>query len=293
MSATTTATSTQPLSRTRTAKGIDLRQALVLVFLITGLTMTLVPFIWLYLSSFKTGTEMVRVPPTFFPEQFTLENYARIFGDKTLPLGRIYLNSIVVSVANVITTLFTSSLLGFLFAKYEFPGKNLLFGYFLVSMMIPGQVTMIPNYLILVQFKLINTLWALILLSFLNAFGIFMMRQFIVSLPDELLDAARIDGASEWQIYWRIVVPQLGSSLATLGILVFMSTWNAYLWPLVVITDIETRTLPVILTWFSSQHGVRPQLVMAATVLVISPILVVYAFFQRWIVRGFTMSGFK
>jgi multiple sugar transport system permease protein len=132
-----------------------------------------------------------------------------------------------------------------------------------------------------------------VVFSGVNAFGIFMLRQFVETLPNELLDAARIDGASEWQIYLQVILPQLGAPLATLGILTFMSNWNAYLWPMVVITSIEKRTLPIILTWYNSQHGGNPGLTNAATILVILPILFVFLYFQRWIVQGFTMTGFK
>jgi len=268
-------------------------QILVYVFLLAGLSITMVPFLWMIFSSFKSGVEILRNPPTFFPENFILSNYEAILNDPRLPLLRFYGNSAFVAISNVLTTLFTSSLLGFLFAKYEFRGKRFLFGYFLFTMMIPGQLTMIPSYLILSRLGLINTLWGLIVPSFLGAFGIFMMRQFISSIPNELLDAARIDGASEWQIYFQIVLPQLGSALATLGILTFMANWNAYLWPMVVITDIRYRTLPIILTWYTTQHGNRPHMVMTATVLVIIPILFVYFFVQRWIVRGIATTGLK
>jgi multiple sugar transport system permease protein len=261
--------------------------------LILGLSMTLMPFLWMIFSSLKTPMEMARVPPTFFPEEPTLDNYKTILNDPLLPLLRFYGNSTFVAFSNVFTNLFTSSLLGYLFAKYEFRGKQALFSFFLLTMMIPSQVTMIPGYLILVKLHLVNTLWGLVLTSFLNAFGIFMMRQFIETIPNELLDAARIDGASEWQIYIRVVVPQLGPALATLGTLIFMGNWNSYLWPMVVITEKERRTLPIILTWYSNQHGARPHLQMTATVMVVIPILIVYFFFQRWIVQGITMTGFK
>jgi ABC-type glycerol-3-phosphate transport system permease component len=194
---------------------------------------------------------------------------------------------------NVVSTLFTSSLVGYMFAKFEFPGKKLLFGWFLTMMMIPMQITMIPSYLILSKLHLINSLWGLVIFSMVDAFGIFMMRQFCETLPSELLDAGRIDGASEWQIYWRIVLPQLSAPLATLGILGFMGSWNAYLWPMIVLQKINVRTLPIILTWFNSTHTGQGALVMAATVLIIMPILIVFMFFQRWIVQGFTMSGMK
>jgi multiple sugar transport system permease protein len=271
----------------------DLERFLIYFVLIVGLSMTLLPFLWMIFASLKTPTEIARIPPTFFPEKPTLENYNTILHDPLLPLLRFYGNSTFVAVANVITNLFTSSLLGYLFAKYEFRGKQAFFGYFMVTMMIPGQMTMIPGYLILVKLGLVNTLWGLVLPGFLNAFGIFMMRQFIETLPNELLDAARIDGASEWHIYARVVLPQLGPALATLGTLTFMSNWNSYLWPMVVITEKERRTLPIILTWYSNQHGARPHIQMAATVMVVIPILIVYFFFQRWIVQGLSMTGFK
>lgn len=258
-----------------------------------GLSFTLLPFLMMILSSFKTNVEVLRVPPTFWPETFTLENYVKIFNDPKLPLLRFYGNSAFVALFNVISTLFTSSLIGYMFAKFEFPGKKILFGWFLTMMMIPGQITMIPSYLILSKLHLINSLWGLVIFSAVDAFGIFMMRQFCETLPNELLDAARIDGASEWQIYLRIVLPQLGAPLATLGILGFMQTWNAYLWPMIVLQKIEVRTLPIILTWFNSTHTGQGALVMAATVLIIMPILFVFLFFQRWIVQGFTMTGFK
>ena len=250
----------------------DLGTFLLYFLLSLGLSVTLMPFLWMILSSLKTATEMARIPPTFFPEEPTLANYIRVIQDPRLPLLRLYGNSIFVAVSNVLTNLFTSSLLGYLFAKFEFRGKRALFSFFLLTMMIPGQVTMIPGYLI---------------------FGIFMLRQFVETLPNELLDAARIDGASEWQIYTRVVVPQLGPALATLGTLTFMGNWNSYLWPMVVITTLEKRTLPVILSWYSDQHGRRPHVEMAATVMLVIPILIVYFFFQRWIVQGMTMTGLK
>jgi multiple sugar transport system permease protein len=266
---------------------------LIYFALTLGLSFTLMPFIMMILSSFKTNLEVLRVPPTIWPEHFTLENYTKIFNDPKLPLLLFYRNSAFVSIFNVVTTLFTSSLVGYMFGKFQFPGKKLLFGWFLTMMMIPTQITMIPSYLILSKLGLINSLWGLVIFSAVDAFGIFMMRQFCESLPSELLDAARIDGASEWQIYWQIVLPQLSAPLATLGILGFMQNWNAYLWPMIVLQKIEVRTLPIILTWFNSTHAGQGGLVMAATVMIILPILIVFMFFQRWIVQGFTMSGFK
>jgi multiple sugar transport system permease protein len=159
--------------------------------------------------------------------------------------------------------------------------------------MVPFQVIMIPEYLILVKLKLIDNLWGLIIPGMVDAFGIFLMRQFIEGIPNEMIDAGRIDGASDFGIYWRIVLPQLGPSLAALGIFTFLAVWNDYLFPLIVITTTEKRTLPLLLTWYSSQHSTRYDLTMAASVLVMLPILLVYVIFQRWIVRGVALTGFR
>lgn len=270
-----------------------LRRAAIYAFLLAGCLVTLLPFVWMILGSFKTSGEIIRIPPSFWPESPTLQNYRTILTDPKLPLPRFYFNSLFVSVSMVALVLFTSSLAGFVFAKYEFFGKNLIFGLILVTLMIPFQILMIPSYLLLVRLGLIDSLWGLVVPAATSAFGIFLMRQFIQGLPSELMDAARIDGASEWGIYWRIILPQVGPALATLGILTFMSSWNSYLWPLIVITSNEKRTLPIVLTWFNSQHGTRYDLTMAASVLVVVPILIVYTVFQRWIVQGFTLSGLK
>lgn len=270
-----------------------LGRVLLYALLVSGCVATLLPFVWMILASFKSSTEIIRIPPTLWPENPTLDSYRTIFNDPRLPLGRFYLNSLAVAGSQVIMVLFTSSLAGFVFAKYHFFGKSLLFGFILATMMIPSQVTMIPGYLMLARLRLINSLWGLIVPSAVSAFGIFLMKQFIEGLPTELMDAARIDGASEWGIYWRIVLAQVGPALATLGILTFMASWNSYLWPLIVITTHEQRTLPIVLTWYDSVHGGRTDLTMAAGVLVVLPILFVYTFLQRWIVQGIALTGFK
>jgi multiple sugar transport system permease protein len=263
------------------------------VLLGLGCLLTLLPFVWMFFGSFKTSAEIVRVPPTFWPQNPTLENYQEILTDPRVPLFRFYLNSLIVAVGVVILTLFTSSLAGYIFAKYQFYGKSVLFVLVLSTIMVPFPVLMIPTYLILVQLGLIDTLWSLIIPAGVNAFGIFLMKQFIESLPNELIDAARIDGASEWGIYWRIILPQVGPALATLSILTFMFNWNNYLWPLIVITTNERRTLPIMLTWYNGLNYQRYDTVMAASVLVVVPVLIVYVFFQRWIVEGFSLSGLK
>ncbi len=281
-------------ARTRTpGLGRALGPSIVYLILLLGTTVTLLPFVFAILTSFKTNTEIVRIPPTFWPEKWTFQNYLTIFNDPKVPLLLFFTNSLVVACARVIGTLFTSSLAGFIFAKYKFWGKDLAFGFVLVQLMVPFQIVIIPSYLILVKLGLVNTLWGLIIPSLVDAFGIFLMRQFVESLPAELMDAARIDGATEFDIYWRIVLPQMKAPLAALGTFTFIATWNDYLWPLIVITTHEKRTLPLLLSWYNTQHGLRADLTMAAAVLVMLPMLVVYIFFQRWIVRSVTLTGFK
>jgi ABC-type glycerol-3-phosphate transport system permease component len=268
------------------------RIGLYAVLIVAG-TIAAVPFVWMIASSFKGAEEIRQIPPTFLPSDPTLENYTTILNDPELPLLTFYGNSAFVAVANVITTMFTSSLLGYVLAKFEFRFRGAFFWFVLATMMIPFQVTMIPSYLILVQLGLLNNLWALVLPSCFNAFGVFVMRQFMLSIPDDEIWSARVDGASEWRIYRSVVLPQLKPALATLGLLTFMFNWNAYLWPLIVLTEQDKRTLPIILAWYSNQHSSQDQLVMAASVLMVIPVLVVFAFAQRWIVKGLTLTGTK
>ncbi len=263
------------------------------VVLLVGLVATLLPFFYIIVSSLKTEAELRKTPPDFFPAVPTLKYYEAIINDDRIPLERNLMNSVVVSLSRVVITLFTSSYAGYIFAKYHFRGKNLAFGVILIQIMIPFQVVMIPNYLLTVRLGLIDSLWALIIPFMVDAYGIFMMKQFIEALPAELMDAARIDGASEFGIYWRIVLPQMGPPLASLGIFTFMGTWNDYLWPLIVLTSPENRTIPLLLVWFQTQHTSNQGMILAASILTLLPIFLVYVFLQRWIVDQATQSAFK
>lgn len=261
--------------------------------LMLGLVATLLPFFYIMVSSLKTEAELRKTPPDFFPQQATLKHYTAILSDERIPLEQNLFNSLFVSFMRVGITLFTSSFAGFIFAKYHFRGKNLAFGVILIQIMIPFQVVMIPNYLLVVKMGLIDSLWALIIPSMVDAYGIFMMKQFIESMPTELMDAARIDGTSEFDIYARIILPQMGPPLASLGVFTFMATWNDYLWPLIVLTSPEKRTIPLLLVWFQTQHVSNQGLVLAASILTLLPIFLVYIFVQRWIVDQATQSAFK
>lgn len=280
-------------SKSRTSFNLNLGRPVVYLILIVGSLIALLPFIWMILATFKTGAEVRQIPPTFFPQEFTLENYKTIFADESLPLALFYRNSLIIAISNTVLVILTSSLFGFIFAKYDFWGKRPFFWFILATMMIPFQVTMIPGYLILVKLGLLNKLTGLIIPAAIDAFGIFLMTQFAKSIPNEMLDAARVDGAGEWRIFRAIALPQLGPALATLGMLTFMSNWNAYLWPLIVLTEQDKRTLPIILTWYTTQHSNQIHLSMAASVLVVLPIFVVFLMAQRWIIRGISLTGMK
>ena len=261
--------------------------------LIVGLIGTLLPFFYIIVSSLKTPAELRQTPPDFFSKTPSLDNYTTILKDKDIPIAQNLFNSIFVSISRVVITLFTSSYAGYIFAKYHFKGKNLAFGIILIQIMIPFQVVVITTYLLVVKLGLIDSLWALIIPAFIDAYGIFMMKQFIEALPAELMDAARIDGASEFGIYSRIVLPQMGPPLASLGIFTFMATWNDYLWPLIVLTSPENRTIPLLVVWFQTAHVSNQGLVLAASILTLLPIFIVYIFLQRWIVDQATSSAFK
>lgn len=263
------------------------------IVLTAGLVFTLLPFVYITLSSFKTNAELRRVPPTFFPQNPTLENYLTVLQDPDISLSRVFFNSGIVAITRTFLSLFISSFAGYIFARYRFTGRNLFFGMILAQLMIPFQVVLIPIYLLMVKMKLVDTLWALIVPMLVDAYGIFVAKQFVEGLPGEILEAARMDGASEFGIYRRIVLPQLGPPLASLGVFTFMASWNDYLWPLIIITSPEKRTIPLLLVWYSTQHGANQGLVLAASILTLLPIFLVYFVAQRWIVEQASQSAFK
>ncbi|NTU56129.1 MAG: DUF4874 domain-containing protein, partial [Anaerolineales bacterium] len=247
---------TTPPKPKRPSVGFILGKSGTYAVLILGLVATLLPFFYIMVSSLKTEAELRKTPPDFFPQEPTLKHYITILTDERIPIERNVMNSVIVSVARVVITLFTSSFAGYIFAKYHFKGKSLAFGVILIQIMIPFQVVMIPNYLLVVKFGLIDSLWALIVPTMVDAYGIFMMKQFIESMPGELMDAARIDGASEFGIYSRIILPQMGPPLASLGIFTFMATWNDYHWPSS--SSPRPRSVPSRFCWSGSKPSTPP-----------------------------------
>ncbi len=264
----------------------------IYLLLILGIVILVGPFIWMLLGSFKTTGELRQVPPTWLPENWTAANYEDLFSRLNF-LGYFF-NSTVVAIAVTLGNIVFCSMLGYALAKLDFPGKRILFVVVLGTLMVPSIVTFMPLFVLTANLGIVNTHAGLILPFLAGAFGVFLMRQFIAGLPDELLDAARVDGAGEHYIFWRIVMPLCGPALATLGILTFLGSWNSFLWPLVVATSDTMYTLPVAIALFATgQQETNIALLMAGSVVVIVPILIVFIALQRYFTQGIAMTGIK
>lgn len=262
------------------------------VLLIAGAVLMLAPFLWMLLGSFKTLQEVSQFPPTFIPKNPILSNYSEVF--KRLPsFPRYYLNTIITSVIPTVVAVFTASMCGYGFAKYRFRGRKVLFWAILATMMIPYPVTIVPLYVIAFRLGLVNSYTGLIVVNLSTAFGIFLMRQFALTIPDDLLDAARIDGCNEFRIFGQIVLPLLKPALATLTIFTFTSNWNAYIWPLLIVNEDRLRTLSLAIPLFNGQYEQYPNLVFAASTMAILPVIILFVFNQRYFTEGITMSGLK
>lgn len=264
----------------------------IYLLLILGLLLLVGPFIWMILGSFKTTGELRQVPPTWLPEQWTTANYEELFSRQNF--ARFFLNSSVVAFFVTAGNVIFCSMLGYALAKLTFPGKRILFAVVLITLMVPGVVTFMPLFVLVANLNLVNTHAGLILPFLAGAFGVFLMRQFIGGIPDELLDAARVDGAGEHYIFWRIVMPLCGPALATLTILTFLASWNSFLWPLVVATSEDMFTLPVAVAFLATgQTETNVALLMAGSVIVILPVIIVFILLQRHFTQGIAMTGFK
>jgi len=261
-------------------------------FLGATLTLTIAPFLWMVSTSLKPPGAAFTFPPQWIPKQPTLVEYRVLF--EKLNFVRSFFNSAVVAVSITLLGLFINSLAGFAFAKYRFPGREKIFTFLLASMMIPGQVAMLPLFLMLNKLGLLNNYLGLILPASASVFGIFLIRQFMLSIPDDLLDSARLDGCSDFGLYWRVMLPLTRPALATLAILTFMAAWNDFLWPLIVMTKESMYTLPVALANLSGEeHRTEYELLMAGAVVVIIPITVVFLAMQRYYISGITAGGLK
>lgn len=261
-----------------------------LVFIFGGILMV-APFIWMILSAFKPTEEIIRTIPTFFPENPTLNNFKTVLAEYSFE--RYLLNSLIVSITTSLAILFTSSLLGYVFAKIKFPGREILFLLFIATMSVPFEIISIPLFL---EFKAINgvdKLWGLVLPFVIDVFGIFLFRQFISTIPDDYLDAARVDGLSEFGIYRKIILPLTRPTIAALAILSFLYHWDSVFWPLILINSSANKTVPLGIILLSTQWGSIYDLTMAASALTVLPVLIVFLVFRKQFIQGFILSGLK
>ncbi|MDH7484659.1 MAG: carbohydrate ABC transporter permease [Anaerolineae bacterium] len=257
--------------------------------LIAGSVLMLLPLFWMLSTSLKTPREIFTFPPTWIPKPVAWENYAAAVS--AMPFGRFYLNSGIVAVSVTFLQILTSSLAAFAFARLRFRGREPLFLLYLATLMIPFQVTMIPNFIIVRYLGWYDTYQALILPPAFSAFAVFLLRQYFLGIPRELDEAARMDGTSSFRIWWQVILPLSGPAIAALAIFTFLGSWNDFLWPLVITTSLKMRTLPVGLSAFQGQYNVQWHLLMAGAVIALLPVLLVYVLAQRWFVQGITLSG--
>lgn len=269
---------------------LSLTRVILLVTLVAGALMMMFPFLWMLITSITPEGSLAN-GPSLIVEHPTLEAYRSL--GATLPMARIIVNSLLVAATSTLLQLLTGSMAGYAFARLDFAGKNIMFALYLATMMVPLQVLVVPLFILFKDLHLHDTYFALIAPTVASAFGAFMLRQAVQAVPRELDEAATIDGAGHLRIFTRIILPLITPSLATVGILAFMATWNSFLWPLVVIRSPELQTLPLGLATLHGQFTTQWDVVMAGSVVSIIPIMIVYLFAQRHIITGVTHTGLK
>ncbi|GGQ28276.1 carbohydrate ABC transporter permease [Streptosporangium pseudovulgare] len=258
--------------------------------LAAGGLLMLFPFVWMLLTSFKGAHQMLNTPLDWLPNPWRAQNYPDAFG--ALPFAQAYWNSFYIAVLNVVLTLFTSAMAAYAFARIRFRGSGLLFGLFLATQMVPQQVTVVPLYLMLAELGWVDSHLALIVPGFVNPFAVFLLRQFIRAVPIELEEAARLDGAGRWTIFWRIVLPNVRPGLGALGIIVFLASWNGFFFPLIFLNSPELATVPLLVSQFAGQHGATDYgLTLAASAISVIPMMIAFLIGQRRILNSMAMSG--
>jgi len=267
-----------------------MRKGIIFTLLSVFSAIMLIPYVWMLLLSFKFQAEINKAN-TFLPEVWTLRNYFKVF--ETVPMVNWFINSTLVAVSATTITLFTSSLVGFVFAKYNFRFKNTIFWFILATMMVPPQTTMIPSFLLVDFLGLYDKLPSLVVPGMVGGFGIFLCRQFIEDIPDSLCEAARIDGASDFYVYRRIIIPLIRPAIGALAIFTFLIYWNEYMLPLLYINNPKNMTLSLAISFFSTQRTTDVGAIMAAATLVMMPVTVVFLAFQKQFIKSIAMTGVK
>lgn len=261
------------------------------IVLLAGAITMIMPFLWTVSASFKQLSEVFVFPPRFFGSKIEWGNYLRI--SDRFPFGTYFLNSLKIAVIVVAAQLVTSSMAGFVFARLRFRCREMMFGLYIATMMVPAQVTMIPNFIVMRYYNLVDTHWSLILPALVSAFGTFLLRQFFMTIPQSLEDAAKMDGCTPFGIYWRIFVPLSKPAMATLGVFVFMGSWNDFLAPLVYINTQQKMTLPLGLASMQGMYSTDWPVLMAGTVISIIPLIAIFLLAQDFFIKGVTLSGLK
>ncbi|NED95873.1 carbohydrate ABC transporter permease [Phytoactinopolyspora alkaliphila] len=288
---------------------------LAYAILVPGALLFVAPFAWLVSASFQHVGDIFSWPPQWIPEDPTLDNYKTFFGIPTestrsgasADVLRWFANSVFVASSITVLQLFFNAMAAYVFAKRTFPGRDTIFLLFLATLMVPPQITLIPNYLVLKHIPLfggndilgqgghgwLDSYYGLILPGSVSAFGIFLLRQYMLTIPDELLDAARVDGAGEFRVFWRVVLPLSGPALAATAIFTFIYAWEDFLWPLIIISSPEHYTMPLGLALFVVKNRTAWDMLMAGSVVATIPVLVIFMIFQRHFIKGISLSGLK
>jgi len=269
-------------------KGVASTATRHFVLIVVGLTM-LLPFTWMCLASFKSLAEVEEINPV--PTEWHPENYLKVFEE--IPFHRYYFNSVFVAGWVTFLQTLTSAMAAYAFARIQWPGRDTVFKLYLATLMVPGVVTMIPNYTLVVKLHFLDTYPGLIVPAAFSAFGTFLLRQFMLTIPLALDEAARIDGASHWQIFWNVVMPLARPGIITLVIFTFMGNYGSFFWPLVLIKSEHLRTLPIGMLFFDSSYGRQTNLIMAASVMNIIPLVILFICTQRFIVKGIQLGAVK
>ncbi len=249
------------------------------------------PFFWMFSTALKSEAEIYKWPPSLFPNNPLWENFKEAWG--MAPFNRYILNTFIITIFSVFFVCLFSSMAGFAFGKYTFAGREVLFWTMLLFMMLPSQVTLIPVYLILRDLRWLNTYQGLIVPGLASPFGVFLVRQYMQTIPNELIDAARIDGCSEWKIFSTIVLPLIKPVLGTLTIFTFTGSWNSFLWPLIITDRQEMYTIQVGISFFRGQYHVTYNYLMAASFISLIPVIIIFLLFQKYFVSGLVLSGMK
>src|SRR5215213_10004380 len=251
------------------------------------------PLVWMLITAFKTGVEARSVPPTLFPQDPTLSAFQTLFSDKTNPVLIWLLNSMIAATAHSLLVLVVCSMAGYALARMEFPFKKLIFGMIIGTLFIPGFIFMMPNFLILNEMNLLDTLWAVILPGAAGAFGVFFMRQFFSSIPIALEESARIDGAGPWRTFRSIILPNARPAIVTLTVISFLANWNDFIFPIYVLFSAERMTLPVGLSKLQGAYTIDYPVIMAGATIAAVPVLALFIFIQRYVIEGVASSGIK